>query len=170
MRKRTDNDKQEVEHRRALKARTMWKENREKALALDNHACRLCLFTVCIEVHHIVPVAEGGTDAVANLITLCPNHHAMVHRNLIPRDELRKAQARRKSTLKSRLAEGAELFEYVGRASVALDSADPVEKGRVLATLEKEVRERLSLIYGAKAVDDEIKANPDIFRVPTKKT
>jgi hypothetical protein len=32
-----------------------------------------------INVHHILPVAHGGTDAEDNLVTLCPNHHALAH-------------------------------------------------------------------------------------------
>ena len=32
-----------------------------------------------IQVHHIKPVSEGGTNAVSNLQTLCYNHHRYTH-------------------------------------------------------------------------------------------
>lgn len=30
-----------------------------------------------LEAHHIIPCCEGGTDEEANLVVLCPNHHAI---------------------------------------------------------------------------------------------
>lgn len=50
-----------------------------------------CLITDCgnrlkkpngkpyIEVHHIVPLCEGGEDAIWNLSVLCAHHHRMAH-------------------------------------------------------------------------------------------
>jgi 5-methylcytosine-specific restriction protein A len=32
-----------------------------------------------LEVHHIVPLAEGGTDTPANVVALCPNCHRRCH-------------------------------------------------------------------------------------------
>lgn len=63
------------------------------ANARDGHRCRICGFDAVISTHHIEPFAEGGTDALPNLITLCPNHHAMADRGLISRDELRNCLA-----------------------------------------------------------------------------
>lgn len=31
------------------------------------------------EVHHIVPLAEGGQDTIDNVACLCPTHHREVH-------------------------------------------------------------------------------------------
>lgn len=31
-----------------------------------------------LEVHHVIPVSEGGCDDVSNLVALCPNCHRMV--------------------------------------------------------------------------------------------
>lgn len=41
--------------------------------------CALCGSTVDIEHHHFVPKSEGGTDDETNLITLCSEHHGIVH-------------------------------------------------------------------------------------------
>lgn len=40
------------------------------------------------EMHHIIPVSEGGTDDCSNLVLLCPNCHKMAHVGLITTDEL----------------------------------------------------------------------------------
>ena len=42
-----------------------------------------------LEVHHIVPVAEGGTEEEQNLIVLCPNCHKKADWGLISRGELK---------------------------------------------------------------------------------
>lgn len=46
-----------------------------------NSRCEICGFTFwsIINVHHILPVAMGGSAKVQNLIALCPNCHGMVH-------------------------------------------------------------------------------------------
>jgi predicted HNH restriction endonuclease len=31
------------------------------------------------EVHHIVPLAEGGEDTIENVACLCPAHHREIH-------------------------------------------------------------------------------------------
>lgn len=33
-----------------------------------------------LHLHHVVPVAAGGSDEADNLTLLCPNHHAIAHR------------------------------------------------------------------------------------------
>ena len=34
-----------------------------------------------LDRHHLVPVAHGGNNSVENLLTLCSNHHHLLHRN-----------------------------------------------------------------------------------------
>jgi hypothetical protein len=62
-----------------------------KSLALrrDKARCRICGFATMVEVHHIIARRHGGPDTLDNLITLCPNHHTMADRGLIPVEELR---------------------------------------------------------------------------------
>jgi 5-methylcytosine-specific restriction endonuclease McrA len=62
---------------------------RREALKRDRRACRICGFTLALNVHHVTPRAEGGTNDLDNVITLCPNHHAMVHAGKIKPDTLR---------------------------------------------------------------------------------
>ena len=41
------------------------------------------------EMHHIVPVAEGGSNKADNLILLCPNCHKLAHAGYYSKDFLR---------------------------------------------------------------------------------
>jgi hypothetical protein len=52
-------------------------------------SCEICNWdiTTC-DLHHIIPVAQGGKNTLENLICVCPNHHRMIHRNLISKDDL----------------------------------------------------------------------------------
>lgn len=40
------------------------------------------------ELHHIVPISEGGSPGVNNTILLCPNCHKKVHRGIISQQQL----------------------------------------------------------------------------------
>ena len=46
-----------------------------------NSRCEICAFDFwsILNIHHILPVAMGGSARVFNLIALCPNCHGMVH-------------------------------------------------------------------------------------------
>ncbi len=61
--------------------------------------CIICGFDVVVNVHHITPKNEGGTNTPANLAVLCPNHHAMADLQLLDRDEL--AEYARKALVKT---------------------------------------------------------------------
>lgn len=58
------------------------------ALLRDGKRCRLCGFDLALNVHHIVPKAKGGSHDPSNLITLCPNHHALVHAGKVSTQQL----------------------------------------------------------------------------------
>lgn len=40
-----------------------------------------CPSTKWLDVHHVIPVAMGGSNELSNLKTLCASHHRMVHRH-----------------------------------------------------------------------------------------
>lgn len=131
----------EAIHARALKARPLWRTNRARALELDHHMCRLCTFKLGLEVHRILPRAAGGSDGIANLITLCPNHHALAHKNLITEQEFAVALARRRSTSSSRMADTMELVEHVARSFASIDTENPRELGELVGRLTIELPE-----------------------------
>jgi hypothetical protein len=54
---------------------------RAAVLARDKHGCRApgCGGTHFLEVHHVVPRSEGGSNQAENLITLCGRCHRFAH-------------------------------------------------------------------------------------------
>lgn len=73
--------------RRGKALKTNW---RNEAKIRDGFKCRICRFAEIVHAHHIHPKRLGGKDELENLITLCPNHHAMVHAKMITPEELTK--------------------------------------------------------------------------------
>ena len=42
--------------------------------------CYICGWNkATIDVHHIYPTKLGGKSNIQNLVSLCPNHHRIVH-------------------------------------------------------------------------------------------
>jgi hypothetical protein len=51
--------------------------------------CEICGWNESTtDLHHIIPVSEGGINELNNLINVCPNHHRMIHKNLISEDKI----------------------------------------------------------------------------------
>lgn len=73
-------------------------EARNKCLAEHGYACKVCMFNFAdkygelgknfIHVHHLVPLseikAEYSLDPIKDLIPVCPNCHAMLHKTQPP--------------------------------------------------------------------------------------
>jgi endogenous inhibitor of DNA gyrase (YacG/DUF329 family) len=71
-----------------LKGRKRAKHWRKRTKQLYGNRCALCPFDLVVEVHHIKPRSEGGGNEDANLIPLCPNHHAMADAGIISAGDL----------------------------------------------------------------------------------
>lgn len=56
-------------------------EMREQIRKRDGHCCRFCGKPRDLQIHHIRYRSEGGPDHELNLITLCQEHHSLVHSN-----------------------------------------------------------------------------------------
>lgn len=110
-----------------------WERRRQKVLARDDHTCQDCGATVDddgrqAEIHHTTPVAEGGTDDLPNLSTLCePCHHA-VHS---PDDAARIRTGDRRSP--SPVFTAADVAEHtdVGKAGAARILREARDEGAV---------------------------------------
>lgn len=55
------------------------KKTRKAVYARDGYRCALCDCTQYIQIHHVIPRGEGGTDHPHNLITLCAACHGLAH-------------------------------------------------------------------------------------------
>lgn len=60
-----------------------WAELRLRVLERDGYRCRKCGANLrgvfYREVHHIIPLARGGTNLLSNLISLCSCCHHKQH-------------------------------------------------------------------------------------------
>jgi len=54
--------------------------DRDQCTHIDPHGNR-CQSTRWTQMHHIVPVSEGGQHILSNLTTLCSSHHQLLHDN-----------------------------------------------------------------------------------------
>ena len=69
------------------------RRNVERLHDLYGGRCQLCLFDpqdryghrLC-HGHHVEWLSRGGADELENMVLLCPNHHAAVHRDDAPFD------------------------------------------------------------------------------------
>lgn len=70
-------------HKKAKKKKpdNKWLETRATVIALDGGRCRVCGTKQNLHVHHIHYRSEGGKDDLDNLITLCVDHHELIHSN-----------------------------------------------------------------------------------------
>ena len=53
--------------------------------------------TVYLEVHHLIPLANGGSDTVDNVVAVCPNCHRRLHLGIEGETRSRALQALRKA-------------------------------------------------------------------------
>ena len=52
---------------------------RQRILSADGHHCRFCGTPYLLHIHHITYRSEGGDHEFSKLITLCWEHHDLVH-------------------------------------------------------------------------------------------
>ena len=70
----------------------------EYAKRRANGSCQLCSLSApfrdhdgepFLEIHHIIPLDEGGQDTIGNVVALCPNCHRKMHVLNLPADVVR---------------------------------------------------------------------------------
>lgn len=59
-----------------------FKVAKEECLLNANNKCGLCGNIDSLDVHHIIPIDENGTNDQSNLICLCRKCHQQVHKNV----------------------------------------------------------------------------------------
>lgn len=62
---------------------------REAVIKTQGGRCALCFLTHPTDIHHIVPVSQGGNNTFDNLILLCRNHHDLADSEIIPPEILK---------------------------------------------------------------------------------
>jgi 5-methylcytosine-specific restriction endonuclease McrA len=71
----------EIEHKEMLK-----QAKRDEVKLRDGARCRYlyanghrCSQMRYLQIHHVIPKAQGGSDDMENLTLLCPQHHRLIH-------------------------------------------------------------------------------------------
>ena len=60
-----------------------WARIRREVLDRDGWRCQTCGKPGRLEVHHVKPLQEGGTNDLGNLTTLCRGCHIAAHRRVL---------------------------------------------------------------------------------------
>ena len=55
----------------------------DELLAATGRQCCICGELHQVQIHHIMPKEKGGSDAISNGISLCPNCHDEVHKDYV---------------------------------------------------------------------------------------
>ena len=71
-----------------MKRITIPKRIRDFLLVASKHQCSICQSNT-VDVHHIIPVVDGGTNDLENLMAVCPNHHRDFHDGKFTREQMR---------------------------------------------------------------------------------
>jgi hypothetical protein len=59
-----------------------WDEIREEVIDIFSNRCACChQSNIPLEVHHVVPVSQGGSHQISNLVPLCSDCHSAAHGN-----------------------------------------------------------------------------------------
>ena len=76
-----------IEDEQGRRRRTIPPRVRRAVLKRDQHRCQApgCTNTRFLEIHHIKPLQNGGTNDLENLVTLCSSCHRLRHRDSIGR-------------------------------------------------------------------------------------
>lgn len=55
--------------------------NREEIISSGGSRCYVCgyNFAQILEIHHVMPIKDGGNNSLDNLVSLCPTCHRLVH-------------------------------------------------------------------------------------------
>lgn len=76
--------------------------------------CECCKVAQAVEVHHIIPISEGGKHDKNNLMAVCRECHDMIHRKMREekverqRETMQEMQMERNSNVEGDRNEGAE--------------------------------------------------------------
>jgi len=62
----------------------VFRSNRIKVLERDSFMCQICHVKNNLEIHHVIPLRNRGTDDMSNLLTLCKSCHGIEESKIRP--------------------------------------------------------------------------------------
>lgn len=132
---------------------------RKQILKLVNK-CEICGDSTkeILQVHHIVPVKQGGTNNADNLIVLCPNCHYKAHRGIITIQELqkhinpniilkaiknKKSRPKQNVSLIGNMIKNKLEFEYFLKGKLAENGLNLAKLATMMETSQQNISQRL---------------------------
>ena len=84
-----------------MASRNIPKQTEKLAYQQAGSRCSFCHFddVSSLDLHHIVPRSENGSNEPSNLILVCKNCHARIHSGVIPEAEVRRVKASQGATI-----------------------------------------------------------------------
>lgn len=67
-------------------------EKEKNKIRKQHNYCCICTNSRIVEFHHLKHKANGGSDKSGNIVPLCPNHHSLLHNNLLTEAEKRELE------------------------------------------------------------------------------
>lgn len=106
-----------------MKRKAVPKKIKDFLLIASKHQCSICQSST-VDVHHIIAVADGGSNDLENLMVVCPNHHRDFHHGKFTIDQMRTYRV-----------------QWLQKCRVFLEIGIPVEQ----VTKDREIASKLDL-------------------------
>ncbi|MDE1812603.1 MAG: HNH endonuclease [Thaumarchaeota archaeon] len=119
---------------------------RDFILIASKHQCSICQVDT-IEVHHIKPVSEGGTNDLENLMVLCPNHHTEYHQGKFTIGQMR--------TYRTQWLQKCKVFLEVGLPTEQLTKDREVASNLPLDKKIQFIEESANCVVETLSIDDD---------------
>ena len=121
------------------------KKIRDFLLIASKHQCSICQ-TDTIDVHHIVPVEDGGTNDLENLMVVCPNHHREYHQGKFTEQQMR--------TYRTQWLQKCRIFLEVGVPTEQLTKDRKIASGLPLESKIQFIEESANCVVETIAIDE----------------
>lgn len=61
-----------------------------KEIAFDvyGYKCEICEYSITVDIHHLIPRSQNGSNNINNIAVLCPNHHREYHIGLLVKEDI----------------------------------------------------------------------------------
>lgn len=127
---------------------------KKKVMQKAGYCCCTCYkSSVSVEVHHIIPTAEGGDDSIDNAVTLCPSCHSDYGGNPEKRTRIRQMRDWWYETTAQMYASKIASPEQLGRIHESLQGLN-VKQNSILKKQDKHETDLDNLKIQLKAISE----------------
>lgn len=136
-----------------------WSYLREIILDKYNYQCSICGQYGEIDVHHKIPIKEGGTNEIENLITLCRNCHENLHHFKFSNDSISFSDEYGQQIKKSNECKKGYILLQAISNKYKLKIRYKTQKSNSSVEINERIIEPIQLKYGYEIHDNEYISN-----------